>query len=211
MKVSEKMKTIKEIADELGVSKQAIRNRIEKLSLQNEVHIVGNRMLIDEEIENCIKLDILRNEQEKSKFYTQEFAKSAKIAKNVTNEFAKNTKFANAKIEKSTNFEHDISAKNENIGAKNANNAPKIANNENNDNNEKNGNIEFFEKIINTLQEQLEIKDKQIAELTSVLRHQAQSINAREQNMLAESIETKAIRKEMKEKKGFWARLFGRD
>lgn len=49
------MKTIKEIADELGVSKQSIRNEIAKQGLQSSLRKNGNQFAIDENCETLIK------------------------------------------------------------------------------------------------------------------------------------------------------------
>ena len=48
------MKTIKQIADEVGVSKQAIRNQIAKLGLQSSLQKNGNQLAIDEQQERLI-------------------------------------------------------------------------------------------------------------------------------------------------------------
>lgn len=49
------MKTIKQIADELGVSKTAIRNEIAKQGLQSSLRKNGNQFVIDEKCETLIK------------------------------------------------------------------------------------------------------------------------------------------------------------
>ena len=49
------MKTIKQIADELGVSKTAVRKKIENLGLSGKVQTNGNRILIDDRQESLIK------------------------------------------------------------------------------------------------------------------------------------------------------------
>ena len=49
------MKTIKQIADELGVSKQSIRNEIAKQGLQSSLRKNGNQFAIDESCEALIK------------------------------------------------------------------------------------------------------------------------------------------------------------
>lgn len=49
------MKTIKQIADELGVSKQSIRNEIAKQGLQSSLRKNGNQFAIDESCETLIK------------------------------------------------------------------------------------------------------------------------------------------------------------
>jgi len=48
------MKTIKQIADELGVSKQAVRNQIANLGLQSSLRKNGNQFAIDEQQEALI-------------------------------------------------------------------------------------------------------------------------------------------------------------
>ena len=49
------MKTIKQIADELGVSKTAVRKKIENLGLSDKVKTNGNRIEVDERQEKLIK------------------------------------------------------------------------------------------------------------------------------------------------------------
>lgn len=48
-------KTIKQIADELGVSKTAVRKKIENLGLSEKVKTNGNRIEVDERQEKLIK------------------------------------------------------------------------------------------------------------------------------------------------------------
>lgn len=48
-------KTIKEIADELGVSKTAVRKKIANLGLQSGLRKNGNQFAIEKEQENMIK------------------------------------------------------------------------------------------------------------------------------------------------------------
>lgn len=49
------MKTVKQIADDLGVSKQAVFKKIDNLGLRKRLSKNGNQWLIDESIENTIK------------------------------------------------------------------------------------------------------------------------------------------------------------
>lgn len=49
------MKTIKQVADEIGVSKTAVRNEIAKQGLQSNLRKNGNQFVIDEKCENLIK------------------------------------------------------------------------------------------------------------------------------------------------------------
>lgn len=58
------MKTIKQIADELGVSKTAVRKKIENLGLQSSLRKNGNQFAIDEMQEKLIKHAFSGNETE---------------------------------------------------------------------------------------------------------------------------------------------------
>ncbi len=58
------MKTIKQIADELGVSKTAVRKKIENLGLRSSLQKNGNQFAINEEQEMLIKSAFSENEVE---------------------------------------------------------------------------------------------------------------------------------------------------
>ena len=49
------MKTIKQLADEIGVSKTAVNKKIDNLGLRNQLSKIDNRWFIPESIENTIK------------------------------------------------------------------------------------------------------------------------------------------------------------
>ena len=57
-------KTIKQIADELGVSKTAVRKKIANLGLRSGLQKNGNQFAIDEEQEKLIKSAFLENTTE---------------------------------------------------------------------------------------------------------------------------------------------------
>ena len=65
------MKTIKQIADELGVSKTAVRKKIENLGLQSGLQKNGNQFAITEEQENLIKSAFLGKEDVKTETKSQ--------------------------------------------------------------------------------------------------------------------------------------------
>ena len=50
------MKTIKELSDELGYTKQYVSQTIRQLGLQSSLRKIGNKFAIDEEQENLIRL-----------------------------------------------------------------------------------------------------------------------------------------------------------
>lgn len=58
------MKTIKQIADELGVSKTAVRKKIENLGLRSSLQKNGNQFAIDENQEKLIKSAFWESETE---------------------------------------------------------------------------------------------------------------------------------------------------
>jgi len=50
------MKTIKELAEEIGVSKVAVQKKINRLNIKNKMILDGNRWLVPEEMEKSIKM-----------------------------------------------------------------------------------------------------------------------------------------------------------
>ena len=78
------MKTIKQIADEIGVSKQSIRNEIAKQGLQSSLRKNGNQFAIDEKCETLIKSAFeSRNEKVTAKTICKDNAnQNAKVTDN---------------------------------------------------------------------------------------------------------------------------------
>ena len=69
--------------------------------------------------------------------------------------------------------------------------------------------IDTLKTTIEVLQKQLEEKDRQIAELTEIVKTQSQSINADNHARLADKLKIESSeQKEEREKKSFWKRLF---
>lgn len=58
--------TIKELADELGVSKTTISNTIDMLGIQQELKKIGNRFMLDEIQVSKIKTQIMQNSEMKT-------------------------------------------------------------------------------------------------------------------------------------------------
>jgi len=128
------MKTIKQIADEIGVTKQAIFYRIKRPPLSNTLQsFISNFdgvLMVDFDGETLIK---------------QAF--SISTVKVFDDKEPSN---------KTLSFDGEI--------------------------------IKFLQENINVLQNQLEVKDKQIEELTATIKTQADSINADRKNELAETL-----------------------
>lgn len=55
-------KTIKQIADEIGVSKTAVRKKIENLGLSDKLRTSGNQFLVDSKQETLIKSTFLKSQ-----------------------------------------------------------------------------------------------------------------------------------------------------
>ncbi len=62
-------KSIREIAEEIGVSKQAVRKEIASLGLQTSLQKKGNQFVIDEKQENLIKTSFKARNKEKFENY----------------------------------------------------------------------------------------------------------------------------------------------
>ena len=60
----EQGKSIKQIADEIGVSKQAVRDKIAKLGLHGTLHKIGNQLCILKIQENLIKSSFIENQSQ---------------------------------------------------------------------------------------------------------------------------------------------------
>ena len=82
-------KTIKQIADELQVSKTTVRKKIENLGLRSSLRLNGNQFAIDEEQENLIKSAFAQNNQEKSQTKTETKSETKSQTKFAVDEEAK--------------------------------------------------------------------------------------------------------------------------
>lgn len=60
------MKTIKQLADEIGVSKTAVNKKIDNLGLRNQLSKSENRWFIPESIENTIKESFTGNHKKET-------------------------------------------------------------------------------------------------------------------------------------------------
>lgn len=127
-------KTIKQIADELGVTKQAVNYRLKQLEEENNHQ--KNRKVLAVKDNGILVVSLVGETLIKSAF-------SNKVHQKENIDLPPNNH----------QKEDDI--------------------------------LVVLKTTIDTLQEQLEVKDKQIAELTETVKTQAQSINVDRQNQLA--------------------------
>uniref|UniRef100_A0A7C9KDR3 DUF536 domain-containing protein n=1 Tax=Muribaculaceae bacterium Z82 TaxID=2304548 RepID=A0A7C9KDR3_9BACT len=152
------MKTIRQIADEVGVSKTAVNKQIANLGLRSSLRKNGNQFAIDEEQETLIKLAFSEKSQ---------------------------TEVANQTQTKSQTENHEVGDL-----------------------------VCVLQATIDTLQGQLQVKDKQIEQLTEALvaaqqtAAAAQALHAgtMQQQLLSEEAGNEAA--EPEQKRGWFSRLF---
>lgn len=82
----EQGKTIKEIAEELGVSKTAVRKQIANLGLQTSLRKIGNQFAIEKEQETLIK-SAFSQKQSQTKIANQNRKPSFRFRKPIANWF----------------------------------------------------------------------------------------------------------------------------
>jgi predicted transcriptional regulator len=199
------MKTIRELADELGVSKTAIRNEIAKQGLQSSLRKNGNQFVIDEKCESLIK----------SAFESRNGKIIAKVVcEDTANQNAQVTDNQNEKVcdyqQKIDVLEADNKRLLEEI---------ELLNGQLEENKESNIQIsDILLMQIEVLKNELDVKNEQIREKDKQLSDTLQALNqAQHLQAVAESKvklleekreEEKAVESEQKEKK--WYHFFRR-
>ena len=149
------MKTIRQIADEIGVSKTAVNKQIANLGLRSGLRKNGNQFAIDEHQETLIK---------------QAFSEKSK-----------------------TEIENQSQTENHEVGDL----------------------VCVLQATIDTLQGQLEVKDRQIAKLTEALvaaqqtAAAAQALHAGTMKQQLLSGESGADQQEPEQKKSWFSKIFG--
>lgn len=143
-------KTIKELAEEIGVSKTAINNNVTPIMREHFFSKVGNRFEINEEGQDVIKAmfteDIIKNEKLETKTQTSQTEPEKAIDKSKTTQTK--TKLTTTKPKTSETSQTDAYLKNE---------LPEKA-----------------MAIIENYQDQIKEKDQQLSELHNLLNQQQQ-------------------------------------
>lgn len=143
-------KTIKELAEEIGVSKTAINNNVTPIMREQFFSKVGNRFEINEEGQDVIKAmfteDIIKNEKLETKTQTSQTESEKAIDKSKTTQTQ--TKLTTTKPKTSETSQTDAYLKNE---------LPEKA-----------------MAIIENYQDQIKEKDQQLSELHNLLNQQQQ-------------------------------------
>ena len=157
--VREGMKTIRQIADEIGVSKTAVNKQIANLGLRSGLRKNGNQFAIDEHQEALIK---------------QAFSEKSQ------------TEIENQSQTKTQTENHEVGDL-----------------------------VCVLQATIDTLQGQLEVKDRQIAKLTEALvaaqqtAAAAQALHAGTMKQQLLSVESGADQQEPEQKKSWFSKIFG--
>ena len=219
--------TIKQLANELGVSKPTISNVIVQLNLQDKLRRVGNRYILTETQIDQIKLYLSEDNKEKIQSQSQKLMKSPKMPNS----------------QKTNDNEEKIQSQSQKLIK-----SPKTPNSQNDILQEqllllyqqlaiKDNQIQMLQeqflvqekgvqeqlsakdKQIQLLQEQLIAKDNQIGQITSAMENLTASLNAEQalhagtiQKQLAEhsTMNQSYDTEQPKQKQGFFARLFGK-
>ena len=219
--------TIKQLANELGVSKPTISNAIVQLNLQDKLRRVGNRYILTETQIDQIKLYLSEDNKEKIQSQSQKLMKSPKMPNS----------------QKTNDNEEKIQSQSQKLIK-----SPKTPNSQNDILQEqllllyqqlaiKDNQIQMLQeqflvqekgvqeqlsakdKQIRLLQEQLIAKDNQIGQITSAMENLTASLNAEQalhagtiQKQLAEhsAMDQSYDTEQPKQKQGFFARLFGK-
>jgi hypothetical protein len=178
------MKTVKQIADELGVSKQAIQKRLTReplcTNIQPYIHTVDGTRYIDVDGENLIKSAFQKKDRQH-------------VPGNVPSDVP-----SNVPSDVPGNVPSDVPG---NVPGNQSANIPGDV-------------YIVLKDTIDMLKRQLEIKDAQILSLTEINRNLSESINADRRNDLAETFldGNKLIGEGDKPKKrGFFKKLFNKD
>ena len=143
-------KTIKELAEEIGVSKTAINNNVTPIMREQFFSKVGNRFEINEEGQDVIKAmfteDVIKNEKLETKTQTSQTESEKAIDKSKTTQTQ--TKLTTTRPKTSETSQTDAYLKNE---------LPEKA-----------------MSIIKNYQDQIKEKDQQLSELHNLLNQQQQ-------------------------------------
>ena len=219
--------TIKQLANELGVSKPTISNVIVQLNLQDKLRRVGNRYILTETQIDQIKLYLSEDNEEKIQSQSEKLIKSPKTPNSQNqNDDEEKTQLQSEKLMKSPktpNSQNDILQEQllllyQQLAIK--------------DNQIQMLQEQFLvqekgvqeqlsakDKQIQLLQEQLIAKDNQIGQITSAMENLTASLNAEQalhagtiQKQLAEhsTMNQSYDTEQPKQKQSFFARLFGK-
>ena len=220
--------TIRQLANELGVSKTTINKIISGLGVQHTIQKVGNKYLLSETQILQIKMQLAQNEKSK----IENLKSQTDDQKSKTENLKSQTDDQKSKTENLKSQTDDQKSKTENLKSQTDDQKSKTENLKSQTDNQ--NLILILEKQLSLLNEQLAIKDEQIMDYREQIRFYQEQILMLTQSLhdattaltAAQALHAGTIQKQLtehslmdqssgepevhKQKQGFLSRLFGR-
>ena len=201
--------TIKQLADELSVSKSTIGRAIVQLGLQDKLCKIGNKYVLSEKQILQIKLQLSKNDEEKT---LHEEEKSLQTSSKTLHEEEKSLQASSKTLHEE---EKSLQA-----SSKTHEEEKSLQVNQETQNSILQEQLSILNKQLAIKDHQIQILQEQIGQLTTAMESMATALTAAQalhagtiQKQLTEhsdSIEQLPAQEQTKQKKGIFARLFGR-
>ena len=192
--------TIKQLADELGVSKPTIRNIVSELGIQSKLRKVGNRYMLSDAQITQVKLQILKDG------VLSESEKTEKSESEVLSESEKTEKSESEMLSESEKTENSIVREQLSILSQQLT--------------VKDNQIQVLQDQLIAKDNQIQILQEQIGQLTAAMESMAAALTGAQalhagtiQKQLTghnDRVEQSSDQKQPKQKQGFFSRLFGK-
>ena len=192
--------TIKQLADELGVSKPTIRNIVSELGIQSKLRKVGNRYMLSDAQITQVKLQILKDG------VLSESEKTEKLESEVLSESEKTEKSESEMLSESEKTENSIVREQLSILSQQLT--------------VKDNQIQVLQDQLIAKDNQIQILQEQIGQLTAAMESMAAALTGAQalhagtiQKQLTghnDRVEQSSDQEQPKQKQGFFSRLFGK-
>ena len=189
--------TIKQLADELGVSKPTIRNIVSELGIQSKLRKVGNRYMLSDAQITQVKLQILKDGV---------LSESEKTESEVLSESEKTKKSESEMLSESEKTENSIVREQLSILSQQLT--------------VKDNQIQVLQDQLIAKDNQIQILQEQIGQLTAAMESMAAALTGAQalhagtiQKQLTghnDRVEQSSDQEQPKQKQGFFSRLFGK-
>ena len=205
--------TIKQLADELSVSKSTIGRAIVQLGLQDKLCKIGNKYVLSEKQILQIKLQLSKNDEEKT---LHEEEKSLQTSSKTLHEEEKSLQASSKTLHELHEEEKSLQASSKTLHEE----EKSLQVNQETQNSILQEQLSILNKQLAIKDHQIQILQEQIGQLTTAMESMATALTAAQalhagtiQKQLTEhsdSIEQLPAQEQTKQKKGIFARLFGR-
>ncbi len=192
--------TIKQLADELGVSKPTIRNIVSELGIQSKLRKVGNRYMLSDAQITQVKLQILKDG------VLSESEKTEKLESEMLSESEKTEKLESEMLSESEKTENGIVREQLSILSQQLT--------------VKDNQIQVLQDQLIAKDNQIQILQEQIGQLTAAMESMAAALTGAQalhagtiQKQLTghnDRVEQSSDQEQPKQKQGFFSRLFGK-